>query len=147
MSWSDVIISQSHMHLPEVLDILWQFVLFWVYLSSMSWYEIMAKEVLRINSELLKTFHRRLYHYNYCQCRTLVYSSAFPSQQKNPAFSLSSRLKSTKNTKSEKAKKDINSLVQPVSVKPYVDPDGINIGEELTGTLKKGLNLVIAGLA
>jgi len=28
--------------------------------------------------------------------------------------------------------------VQPVSVKPYFDPDGINIGEELTGTLKKG---------
>jgi len=103
----------------------------------------MAKEVLRINSELLKTLHKRLYHYNYCQCRTLVYSSSFSSQQKNPAFSLSCRLKSTKSTKSEKPK-DINSLVQPVSVKPYVDPDGINIGEELTGTLKKGLNLVAA---
>ena len=48
-------------------------------------------------------------------------------------------MKSTKNTKNEKQKKDINSLVQPVSVKPYFDPDGINIGEELTGTLKKGI--------
>jgi len=99
----------------------------------------MAKEVLRLNSELLKTLHRRLYHFNYCQCRTLMYLNSFTRQQSNPAFSLSCRLKSTKNTKNEKQKKDINSLVQPVSVKPYIDPDGINIGEELTGTLKKGI--------
>jgi len=100
----------------------------------------MAKEILRLNSELLKTVHRKLCYYNYSQCRTFVYVNHFTQHQRNPTFSLSCcRLKSSKNTKSEKQKKDINSLVQPVSVKPYIDPDGINIGEELTGTLKKGI--------
>ena len=99
----------------------------------------MAKVFLRLNSEPLKTFHRRLCHYNYCRCRTFVFLNQFTQQQNNPPFSLSCcRLKSTKHTKNEKQQKDINSLVQPVSVKPYIDPDGINIGEELTGTLKKG---------
>jgi len=98
----------------------------------------MAKEVFRLNSELLKTFYKRIYHFNYCHCRTLVYLNSFTRQQNNPAFSLICRLKSTKNTRN-KNQKDINSLVQPVSVKPYIDPDGINIGEELTGTLKKGV--------
>ena len=32
----------------------------------------------------------------------------------------------------------LSSIVQPVTVKPYNDPDGINVGEELTGILKKG---------
>jgi len=114
--------------------------------------KVMAKEILRLNSELLKTFHRRLCYYNYCQWRTFVFLNPSTQQQNIPTFSLSccrlksssssssssSSFKSTKNTKNEKQKKDINSLVQPVSVKPYIDPDGINIGEELTGTLKKG---------
>jgi len=99
---------------------------------------VMAKYILRVNSELLKTVQRRIYQFRYCRCRTLVYSNIFTRQQSNPTFSLSCRFKSTKNTKNEKQKKDINSLVQPVSVKPYIDPDGINIGEELTGLLKKG---------
>ena len=34
--------------------------------------------------------------------------------------------------------KDISSLIQAIPVKPCADPDGINVGEELTGTLKKG---------
>ena len=99
----------------------------------------MAKEILRVNSALLKTFHKRLYLSGYCQCRTVGCLHSFAWRQSNPTFSLSSRLKSTKSTKNEKQKKDISSLVQPVSVKPYIDPDGINIGEELTGLLKKGV--------
>ena len=35
--------------------------------------------------------------------------------------------------------KDLSSLVQPVPVKPCNDPDGINVGEELSGSLKKGI--------
>jgi len=102
--------------------------------------KIMAKEILHLHSALLKTFYKRLWYYNYCQCRTFVFLSPLAQLQNSPTFSLSCRrLKSTKNTKNEKSKKDINSLVQPVSVKPYIDPDGINIGEELTGTLKKGI--------
>jgi len=99
-------------------------------------------EIMRINSELLKTFYRRLYYFNYCQRRTLVCVNSYERQQRFPVLSLSVRSKSTKSTKNEKPKKDINSLVQPVSVKPYIDPDGINIGEELTGTLKKGFSLL-----
>lgn len=100
----------------------------------------MAKEILRANSELLKTFYLRAYRFNCCPCRASLYFSSFTPQQSNPIFSLSCRSKYTKNTKSEKhnSKKDINSLVQPVSVKPYIDPDGINVGEELSGLLKKG---------
>jgi len=99
----------------------------------------MAKEILRANSELLKTVYQRLYRFNYCPYRTSVYFSRLTAQQSNPIFSLSCRLKSTKSTKSEKhSSKDISSLIQPVSIKPYIDPDGINIGEELTGLLKKG---------
>jgi len=102
----------------------------------------MAKEVLRVNAELLKTFHRRLYYRSYCQCRTFVFFSSLTRLQSDSAFSLSCRWKSTRSTKNEKQKKTINSLVQPVSIKPYIDPDGINIGEELTGTLKKGVNYI-----
>ncbi|KAI0231409.1 ATP-dependent RNA helicase SUPV3L1, mitochondrial [Lamellibrachia satsuma] len=40
--------------------------------------------------------------------------------------------------KSNSDDKDISSLIQPIPVKPCADPDGINVGEELTGTLKKG---------
>lgn len=40
--------------------------------------------------------------------------------------------------KSSSDDKDISSLIQPIPVKPCADPDGINVGEELTGTLKKG---------
>jgi len=105
---------------------------------------MLAKEILRANSELLGLFRRRLYCLNYCHCRTLVYLNSFTRQQSYPVFSLSCRLKSTKNTKNEK-QKDISSLVQPVSVKPYIDPDGINIGEELTGTLKKGVAHFVIG--
>jgi len=96
------------------------------------------KEILRLNRELFKAVHKRFYYCNYCQCRPLIYLNSLTRQQKNPAFSLSCRLKSSKITKHEKQKKGISSLVQPVSIKPYIDPDGINIGEELTGTLKKG---------
>ena len=99
----------------------------------------MAREVLRLNFELFKTFHRKLYYFNCCHCRAVACLSSFTRQRSVPSFSLSCRLKSTKNTKNEKQKKDISSLVQPVSVKPYIDPDGINIGEELSGTLKKGV--------
>lgn len=40
--------------------------------------------------------------------------------------------------KSEKGGKDLDSLFQPVPITPLSDPDGINVGEELTGgPLKK----------
>ena len=41
--------------------------------------------------------------------------------------------------KSSSDDKDISSIIQPIPVKPCADPDGINVGEELTGTLKKGV--------
>jgi len=53
-----------------------------------------------------------------------------------------SRFKSSSTRKGDKNPKDINSLVQPVSVKPYNDLDGISVGEELAGSLKKGLPTV-----
>ena len=34
--------------------------------------------------------------------------------------------------------KDLSSIIQPIPVKPCNDPDGINVGAELTGSLKKG---------
>jgi len=75
----------------------------------------------------------------------MAYLNSFTRQQSNHVFSLTCRLKSTRNTKNEKQKKDINSLVQPVSVKLCIDPDGINIGEELSGTLENGVsNFVVA---
>ena len=33
---------------------------------------------------------------------------------------------------------DISSIVQPVAIKPVNDTDGVNVGEELSGVLKKG---------
>lgn len=48
-----------------------------------------------------------------------------------------------KNYRSDKEVKDINSLIQPLSVKPYNDPDGINVGDELAGNIPKGIFLCI----
>ena len=39
---------------------------------------------------------------------------------------------------SKRHNKDVTSLFQPVDVKPCHDPDGITVGEELTGALEKG---------
>ena len=41
-------------------------------------------------------------------------------------------------TRPIKPAKDLGSLLLPVDVKPHKDPDGINIGEELAGEVKKG---------
>lgn len=44
--------------------------------------------------------------------------------------------KSNKDGKGKK--KQLSSIVQAVTVKPLVDPDGINVGEELSGSLDRG---------
>ena len=44
----------------------------------------------------------------------------------------------TKHDKSTDGDKDLSALIQPTPVKLCNDPDGINVGVELTGTLKKG---------
>ena len=38
--------------------------------------------------------------------------------------------------------KDLSSIIHPVPVKPCNDPDGINVGAELTGALKKGMTAI-----
>jgi hypothetical protein len=54
------------------------------------------------------------------------------------------RFKSSGGRKGDRSTKDISSLVQPVSVKPYNYLDGISVGEELAGAVKKGLTLLIS---
>ena len=36
--------------------------------------------------------------------------------------------------------KDISSIVKPITIKPVNDNDGVNVGEELSGVLKKGIH-------
>ena len=36
--------------------------------------------------------------------------------------------------------KDISAIVQPITISPTNDNNGVNVGEELSGVLKKGLN-------
>ena len=46
------------------------------------------------------------------------------------------------NKGSKNRKKELSSIVQAVSIKPCVDPDGINVGEELSGSLNRGAPLL-----
>ena len=54
---------------------------------------------------------------------------------------MSSRKRRGVRTNNSNEDRKVSSLIQPVAVTPHSDPDGINVGEELAGKLKKGVAL------
>ena len=75
------------------------------------------KNAAKILNHLKPTFNKRFSRHFLCS--TKIFSS------------------NDKNNKN-KVIKDFNQIIQPLSVKPYNDPDGINVGDELAGKISKG---------
>jgi hypothetical protein len=83
--------------------------------------------------------------HQFCRLRRLSVKCHLPTAVARGCFCYgTSRFKSGGGKRSDKSAKNINSLVQPVSVKPYNDLDGVSVGEELVGTLKKGMTLHVS---